>query len=146
MDHILPPIKYPHKSLGEPLPPPSKNLQKPHVPEISAAHPAVTFETLRIPEPSPALPTKSPPPALYIDSSTVRQQAPVFSPGPGETKRREDETGSPPDADSRSFDSDIDTLETMDVDIMTSKIRGECKSLIKQLRLEHLTERGKEKK
>jgi len=140
--HILPVKKSPHVSIGEPVAPPAKNLQKPHLPEIPVAPPAVTFETLRIPEPSQTIvPAKSPPPAPYIHSSAVHKQSPVFPQGTGEAKKREDETESSADADSKSFESDIDTLETMDVDIMTSKIRGECKSLIKQLRLEHLTER-----
>ena len=38
------------------------------------------------------------------------------------------------------FEKDIETFETMDVDTITNKIRGECKTLIKQLHLEHLTE------
>jgi hypothetical protein len=42
-------------------------------------------------------------------------------------------------ADHNSFDTDINTLETMDIDSITGKIRGECESLIKQLHLEHLT-------
>ena len=44
------------------------------------------------------------------------------------------------DTDSSSFEKDIETFETMDVDTITNKIRGECKTLIKQLHLEHLTE------
>jgi hypothetical protein len=44
------------------------------------------------------------------------------------------------DTDSSSFEKDIETFETMDVDTITDKIRGECKTLIKQLHLEHLTE------
>jgi hypothetical protein len=140
MDHILPVKKSPHVSLGEPGTP-VKNLQKPPVPEISVPHPTVTFETPRIPEPSPAQQNKSNPPAPYIHTLTVHQQSPEFSAGREEKKRSEDENESSSDADSRSFESDIDTIETMDVEVMSSKIRGECKTLIKQLRLEHLTER-----
>ena len=44
------------------------------------------------------------------------------------------------DPDSSSFEMDIETFETMDVEGITNKIRGECKTLIKQLHLEHLTE------
>ena len=44
------------------------------------------------------------------------------------------------DSDSSSFEKDIETFETMDMDTITNKIRGECKTLIKQLHLEHLTE------
>ncbi|MDD1698187.1 MAG: hypothetical protein LUQ36_07470 [Methanoregula sp.] len=44
------------------------------------------------------------------------------------------------DTDASSFEKDIETFETMDVDTITNKIRGECKTLIKELNLEHLTE------
>ena len=73
---------------------------------------------------------------------TISQQSPEQD--PGEKKRLEDEARRLADIESRSFESDIDAIETMDVDIITSKIRGECKTLIKQLRLEHLSEHRKE--
>jgi len=145
MDHILPVKKSPFASVGESVATPVKNLQKPHIPDIPVAHPTITFESLRIPEPSPTQQqlqqNKSPPPVPNIPPLTVHQKSPEFSPDAGEKKRFENETEYSPDTDSRSFDSDIDTIETMDVDIITSKIRGECKTLIKQLRLDHLTER-----
>jgi len=50
------------------------------------------------------------------------------------------ETGETPD-DSSSFEKDIDTFETLDIDNMTDKIRNDCKTMIKQLQLEHLMER-----
>jgi hypothetical protein len=40
-----------------------------------------------------------------------------------------------------SFDSDIDTFDTMDLENVTDKIRNDCKTMIKQLHLEHLMER-----
>jgi hypothetical protein len=42
---------------------------------------------------------------------------------------------------SSSFDNDIDTFDTMDLDNVTDKIRNDCKTMIKQLHLEHLMER-----
>ncbi len=53
-----------------------------------------------------------------------------------------------PETDSSSFEADIDTFETMDVDAIQDKIRGECRHLIKELNLEHLTgdETGKVKR
>ena len=57
-----------------------------------------------------------------------------------EEKKPEDTEFIQADADSSSFEKDIETFETMDVDSITNKIRGECKTLIKQLHLEHLTE------
>ena len=41
------------------------------------------------------------------------------------------------------FEADIETFETMDVEAIRNKIHGECKSLIKELNLEHLTENQK---
>jgi len=46
-----------------------------------------------------------------------------------------------PDQGATSFDSDIDTFDTMDLENVTDKIRNDCKTMIKQLHLEHLMER-----
>jgi hypothetical protein len=46
-----------------------------------------------------------------------------------------------PDQDTTSFDADIDTFDTMDLENVTDKIRNDCKTMIKQLHLEHLMER-----
>jgi hypothetical protein len=52
------------------------------------------------------------------------------------------EESQPPDGqDATSFDSDIDTIDTMDLENVTDKIRNDCKTMIKQLHLEHLMER-----
>jgi hypothetical protein len=48
------------------------------------------------------------------------------------------------ESESSSFEADIETFETMDVEAIRNKIHGECKSLIKELNLEHLTEKPKE--
>jgi hypothetical protein len=47
------------------------------------------------------------------------------------------DTGTP----ASSFENDIDTFDTMDLDNVTDKIRNDCKTMIKQLHLEHLMER-----
>ena len=39
------------------------------------------------------------------------------------------------------FEKDIDTFDSMDLDNVTDKIRNDCKTMIKQLHLEHLMER-----
>ena len=43
--------------------------------------------------------------------------------------------------DSSSFDKDIDTFDTLDIDNVTDKIRNDCKTIVRQLDLEHLMER-----
>jgi hypothetical protein len=71
--------------------------------------------------------------------AAVQQKTQIYSQIP-EEKRSEETAFLQEDSDSSSFEKDIETFETMDVDTITNKIRGECKSLIKQLHLEHLTE------
>jgi hypothetical protein len=43
--------------------------------------------------------------------------------------------------DTSSFEADLDTFDTMDFDNVTDKIRSDCKTMIKQLHLDHLMER-----
>lgn len=45
-----------------------------------------------------------------------------------------------PPQDSSSFDQDIDTFDTLDMDNVTDKIRKDCNTIVKQLDLEHLME------
>lgn len=52
---------------------------------------------------------------------------------------REDEPRVEPE--STSFDDDIDTFDSMDLENVTDKIRSDCKTMIKQLNLDHLMER-----
>jgi hypothetical protein len=40
-----------------------------------------------------------------------------------------------------SFEKDIDTFDTMDISNVTDKIRKDCKTMVKQLNLDHLMER-----
>jgi hypothetical protein len=121
---------------------PIKPLQKPHILEKPAVvGPSITFETLHIPDPPRTQENKVPQPPANDLSITIPQQSPEFSQETKEKKKLDDEAQQSADIESKSFENDIDTIETMDVDIITSKIRGECKTLIKQLRLEHLGER-----
>jgi hypothetical protein len=45
------------------------------------------------------------------------------------------------DHDASSFETDLDTFDSMDFDNVTDKIRTDCKTMIKQLHLDHLMER-----
>jgi len=47
-----------------------------------------------------------------------------------------DTAGEPED-----LESEMDALDSMDLDLVTSRIRGECKTLVKHLDLDHLLER-----
>jgi hypothetical protein len=68
--------------------------------------------------------------------ATQQQPAP-----PAEAKRAGTTAEEKPDAGNSSFEKDIDTFDTMDLDNVTDKIRNDCKTMIKQLHLEHLMER-----
>lgn len=74
-------------------------------------------------------------------SSVIPLQSQVHAQTPQESESLSDETLQRQDMNFSNFDKDIDTFETLDVEAITNKIRGECKTLIKQLHLEHLTER-----
>ena len=52
--------------------------------------------------------------------------------------QRAEEPSEEPDT---SFEDDLATFENMDLDSVTDKIRTDCKSMIKQLHLDHLMER-----
>ena len=43
--------------------------------------------------------------------------------------------------DTSSFDQDIDTFDKLDINHVTDKIRNDCKTIVRQLDLEHLMER-----
>jgi len=129
-------------SLGEVFATQTRNLQKPRIQEKTPSHPSVINETLNIPDPSKASGSKFPPIAEYNPIITIPRKLPEQE--PGEREKPDDEAQHSADIESKNFENDIDAIETMDVDIITSKIRGECNTLIKQLRLEHLTENRKE--
>lgn len=77
--------------------------------------------------------------ATYKQSAAVPQKSPVYAKRQEGEKKSEDMDTYHTDTDSNSFDADINTFETMDIDSITDKIRGECKTIIKQLQLEHLS-------
>ncbi|HEX3001384.1 MAG TPA: hypothetical protein VHN82_03285 [Methanoregula sp.] len=66
----------------------------------------------------------SPAPVLRV------QEKPVQEPHAPDT------AGKPED-----LENDIDALDSMDLDLVTSRIRGECRTLVKHLDLDHLLER-----
>lgn len=76
----------------------------------------------RAPAAAPARPAMPAPPAM--PRPAPKSETPVAEEGP-----------------SSSFEKDIDTFDTMDLDNVTDKIRNDCKTMIKQLHLEHLMER-----
>jgi hypothetical protein len=98
-----------------------------HIPAPQTASP-VSAHPPPHPFPKAAAPV---PPAPPMPSP---RQAEAPHPAPGEQPERERETES-------SFEADLDTFDTMDFDNVTDKIRTDCKTMIKQLHLDHLMER-----
>lgn len=64
-------------------------------------------------------------------------------PTPWQRDGKRYEADDPPekDRDTSSFENDLDTFDSMDIDNVTDKIRTDCKTMIKQLHLDHLMER-----
>ena len=74
-----------------------------------------------------------------IPSAAPAYEAPqiaVFQPQEPEKSAQTEE----PLQDSSSFEQDIDTFDTLDIDNVTEKIRNDCKTIVRQLNLEHLME------
>ncbi|MDP3564637.1 MAG: hypothetical protein Q8R70_09125, partial [Methanoregula sp.] len=91
---------------------------------------------------APAKPAAQPPaqPLAVQKPATpayAAPQIPVHHPQEPKKPAEEEE----PPQDSSSFEKDIDTFDTLDLDNVTDKIRNDCKTMIKQLQLEHLMER-----
>jgi hypothetical protein len=115
----------------------TKPHPKPVLPETNAFNASGITETLHTSELPKIISDIQFRRATYKQSAAVQQKSQVYD------KRQEGEKKSEgmfTDIDSNSFDADINTFETMDVDSITDKIRGECKTIIKQLQLEHLTD------
>ncbi len=93
---------------------------RPEVTTKTAAHSPAQQVTVK----KPSAPAPSPP--IPVHQSQEQKK-------PAETDDHSD--------DSSSFEKDIETFETLDIDHMTDKIRTDCKTMIKQLQLEHLMER-----
>jgi len=70
-------------------------------------------------------------------SVSMKKEAAVPAGGPSESDTETHDAH----GQSSIFEKDIDTFDSMDLDNVTDKIRNDCKTMIKQLHLEHLMER-----
>ena len=117
---------------AQPLTAPSKPVTPPSPARTAAPRqPAVPVKPAAQP---PAQPLTAQKPAA---PSYATPQIPVHHP---QEPKKPAETEEPPQ-ESSSFEKDIDTFDTLDLDNVTDKIRNDCKTMIKQLQLEHLMER-----
>lgn len=78
----------------------------------------------------------APQPQKFAAPAYEAPQIAVFQPQEPEKSARTEETPQ----DSSSFEQDIDTFDTLDIDNVTDKIRKDCKIIVRQLNLEHLME------
>jgi hypothetical protein len=122
------PVQKPAVS-GPPLKPPVKPAPSHHhVPAPPTAPLTPAHTPVHPPPPSKAGASVPPSPPM----PSFRQEG-GKKPEPDETPEN--------DHDASSFETDLDTFDTMDFDNVTDKIRTDCKTMIKQLHLDHLMER-----
>jgi len=122
--HIPSPAQVPHAVHARPAPAAPIAPQPERAPEVYPPP---------VPAQRPVIPPRPAPSA----------RAPVTQPSAEHVPEKKtsvpDEPGEP--AGSSSFENDIDTFDSMDLENVTAKIRSDCKSMIKQLNLEHLIDR-----
>jgi hypothetical protein len=140
-----------------PLRAPAPSASREPLHAAKAQKPAAPVAPLKSPEKSapkrhhipaeqaaPQAPAQSLPPRLPPFSKPVTP----IPPSPLKQVARHDggekhEAGELPEKahDTSSFETDLDTFDSMDFDNVTDKIRTDCKTMIKQLHLDHLMER-----
>ena len=116
----------------------SKPPEKPGIPPTITVNKPVTNEPVHASELPKIISDAHLKKAAHKPLAAVQQKSQIYPPISDEMKHK-DAALLQADTESSSFEKDIETFETMDVDTITNKIRGECKTLIKQLQLEHLT-------
>ncbi len=82
------------------------------------------------------IPSAEQQPQKFTAPADAATQIPVQQPQEPEKSAHREE----PPQDSSSFEQDIDTFDTLDIDNVTDKIRNDCKTIVRQLNLEHLME------
>jgi hypothetical protein len=117
----------------------SKTPEKPSIPQTTTANRPVTIEPVRASDLPKIISDAHLKKTAHKPLAAVQQKSQIY-PQISEEKKPEDTAILQADTDASSFEKDIETFETMDVDAITNKIRGECKTLIKELHLEHLTD------
>jgi hypothetical protein len=132
-------------SHSQPVPAPAEPKKKPvaHHPPTPPQPPVKT-------PPRSATPPASHPPErapVHRPETVVSHKPPLVQPAPAtippaqHTRKTGADENPPEEQDTNSFDQDIDTFDSMDLENVTDKIRSDCKTMIKQLHLEHLMER-----
>ena len=135
--------------LSRPVSPPSHEPVKKPAPPVAAARPvarpAVPAPAIHRPAP-PVQPPAAPEQKTEKGPSLFQRPAMPAPPAPAApVQQHKEKRASPVNEDAgnsdSSFENDIDTFVTMDLDNVTDKIRNDCKTMIKQLHLDHLMDR-----
>jgi hypothetical protein len=133
----------PVRPVARKTPAPAFIQQKPAAAVPHPHHASVPVTTAPAPE-KKTVPLQGPPPH---PPAGLKPPSPVPQPPHVQVHRREvpkqtAEEPNPADtSESSSFDDDIDTFDTLDLDNVTDKIRNDCKTMIKDLNLDHLMDR-----
>ena len=123
---------------------PAQKPAAPAVPQKSPVKSVISHHHVPAPPASPQAAVHSSPlhPPQFSKAAAPVPPSPPIPPSWHEDgKKREADELPEKDSDSSSFESDLDTFDTMDIDNVTDKIRTDCKTMIKQLHLDHLMER-----
>lgn len=108
----------------------------------TAVKPAPTHHRVPAPPSAPPATVHSPPQHPLSKAAAPVPPSPMM-PSFRQEETQKSEADEPPEKDheNTSFETDLDTFDTMDFDNVTDKIRTDCKTMIKQLHLDHLMER-----
>jgi hypothetical protein len=135
-----------------------KNNLNPDIAEISSSNRSVMVAKHHIKEPSKKTDRTNTSKISQKHSDAIPVVSKGYIHGKDGKSTHSDETSPLPETNSSDFDKDIDTIETMnldaissfdrdidnfdsmDLETMTDKLRGDCKEILKQLNLEHLKE------
>jgi hypothetical protein len=132
---------------ASPEPPRAAIAQKtatPVAPLKPPVKPAPTHHRIPAQQTAPQAPSHTPPqhPPLFSKTAgTVPPSPPMPVSVHEDRKKHETEEPSGNNDETSSFENDLDTFDTMDFENVTDKIRTDCKTMIKQLHLDHLMER-----
>ncbi len=110
----------------------------PAEPLIYPAKPASAIYKTPVTQSTPRAPAHAPP--HHPPQMTPPASSPALVTRRESGKRPHVVESPPKDPDPGSPEDDLDTFDTMDIDSMTEKIRTDCKTMIKQLDLDHLME------
>jgi len=142
------PIRAPHRApapsaSGEPHRPAQAKPAAPVAPLKSPIKSVPARQHVPAPPAAPQAPAPSLPPRLppFSKAGTPIPPSPLTQVHRQEGGEKKDEGEPSEKLHDTSFETDLDTFDTMDFDNVTDKIRSDCKTMIKQLHLDHLMER-----